>query len=40
VPDQERSAKFYVDLLGGKVVKAKDPCYTKLSNERFHEFNR
>jgi predicted enzyme related to lactoylglutathione lyase len=32
VADQERSAKFYVDVLGGKVVKAKNPCYIKLSN--------
>jgi predicted enzyme related to lactoylglutathione lyase len=32
VADQERSARFYVDVLGGKVVKAKDPCYIKLSN--------
>jgi hypothetical protein len=32
VADQERSARFYVDVLGGKVVKAKNPCYIKLSN--------
>ena len=32
VADQESSAKFYVDVLGGKVVKAKNPCYIKLSN--------
>ena len=32
IADQERSAKFYVDVLGGKVVKAKNPCYIKLSN--------
>ena len=32
VDGRERSAKFYVDVLGGTVVKAKNPCYIKLSN--------
>jgi catechol 2,3-dioxygenase-like lactoylglutathione lyase family enzyme len=30
--DQERSTKFYVDILGGKVVRSPDPTYIKLSN--------
>jgi len=32
VQDQERSKKFYVGVLGGKVVKAENPCYIKLRN--------
>jgi len=32
VADQERSRRFYVDVLGGRVVKAENPCYIKLSN--------
>jgi catechol 2,3-dioxygenase-like lactoylglutathione lyase family enzyme len=32
VQDQERSTKFYVDILGGKVVRSPDPTYIKLSN--------
>src|SRR5690349_11497420 len=32
VRDQEASKDFYVRILGGKVVKAADPCYIKLAN--------
>jgi catechol 2,3-dioxygenase-like lactoylglutathione lyase family enzyme len=32
VQDQERSTRFYVDILGGKVVRSPDPTYIKLSN--------
>ena len=32
VADQERSKRFYVDVLGGRVVKKENPCYIKLSN--------
>ena len=32
VQDQARSREFYVGVLGGKVVKAENPCYIKLSN--------
>jgi hypothetical protein len=32
VKDQERSKAFYVGVLGGRVVKSKNPCYIKLSN--------
>jgi catechol 2,3-dioxygenase-like lactoylglutathione lyase family enzyme len=32
VRDQERSTRFYVDILGGKVVRSPDPTYIKLSN--------
>ena len=32
VKDQARSKKFYVGILGGKVVKAENPCYIKLEN--------
>jgi Glyoxalase/Bleomycin resistance protein/Dioxygenase superfamily len=32
VKDQERSKDFYVRILGGKVIKPKDPCYVKLVN--------
>jgi catechol 2,3-dioxygenase-like lactoylglutathione lyase family enzyme len=32
VSDQEKSKAFYVGVLGGKVVKAQNPCYIKLSN--------
>ncbi len=32
VKDQAKSAQFYVDVLGGKVVKLENPCYIKLSN--------
>jgi catechol 2,3-dioxygenase-like lactoylglutathione lyase family enzyme len=32
VQDQERSRDFYVRILGGKVVKAENPCYIKLAN--------
>jgi catechol 2,3-dioxygenase-like lactoylglutathione lyase family enzyme len=32
VRDQERSKHFYVRVLGGKVIKPKDPCYIKLVN--------
>jgi len=32
VQDQERSTKFYVGILGGKVVRSPDPTYIKLSN--------
>ena len=32
VADQERSKKFYVGVLGGKVVKEANPCYIKLAN--------
>ena len=32
VKDQAQSAKFYVEVLGGKVVKEENPCYIKLAN--------
>jgi catechol 2,3-dioxygenase-like lactoylglutathione lyase family enzyme len=32
VQNQEQSARFYVDILGGKVVMAENPTYIKLSN--------
>ena len=32
VADQEISKKFYVGVLGGRVVKDRDPCYIKLAN--------
>jgi predicted enzyme related to lactoylglutathione lyase len=32
VKDQAISKKFYVEVLGGKVVKAENPCYIKLAN--------
>ena len=32
VSDQKKSAEFYVDILGGKVVGPENPCYIKLSN--------
>jgi catechol-2,3-dioxygenase len=32
VRDQEKSKDFYVRILGGKVIKARDPCYIKLAN--------
>ncbi len=32
VQDQATSREFYVGVLGGKVVKAENPCYIKLSN--------
>ena len=32
VRDEEKSKDFYVRILGGKVIKAKDPCYIKLAN--------
>jgi len=32
VEDQTRSKEFYVGVLGGKVVKAENPCYIKLAN--------
>ena len=32
VADQETSKQFYVGVLGGKVIKDRDPCYIKLSN--------
>jgi catechol 2,3-dioxygenase-like lactoylglutathione lyase family enzyme len=32
VRDQERSKDFYVRILGGKVIKPKNPCYIKLAN--------
>lgn len=31
VKDQDKSKKFYVGILGGKVVKPENPCYIKLS---------
>jgi catechol-2,3-dioxygenase len=27
VKDQEKSSDFYVRILGGKLIKPKDPCY-------------
>lgn len=30
--DQEKSKDFYVRILGGKVIKAENPCYIKLAN--------
>jgi catechol 2,3-dioxygenase-like lactoylglutathione lyase family enzyme len=32
VKDQAKSRKFYVEVLGGKVVKLENPCYIKLAN--------
>jgi catechol 2,3-dioxygenase-like lactoylglutathione lyase family enzyme len=32
VKDQKKSADFYVRILGGKLIKAEDPCYIKLAN--------
>ena len=32
VKDQEMSMDFYVRVLGGKMIKRKDPCYIKLVN--------
>src|SRR5262249_9755987 len=32
VRDQEKSKDFYVRILGGKVIKAENPCYVKLAN--------
>ncbi len=32
VRDQEKSKDFYVRVLGGKVIKAQNPCYIKLAN--------
>jgi len=32
VRDQEASKDFYVRILGGKVIKSRDPCYVKLAN--------
>lgn len=32
VRDQEKSKDFYVRILGGRVVKAENPCYIKLAN--------
>ena len=32
VKDQEKSKDFYVRILGGKMVKAANPCYIKLAN--------
>jgi catechol 2,3-dioxygenase-like lactoylglutathione lyase family enzyme len=32
VADQTKSREFYVGVLGGKVVREKDPCYIKLAN--------
>jgi hypothetical protein len=32
VADQEKSKDFYVRILGGKVIKPKDPCCIKLVN--------
>ncbi|MCU1272849.1 MAG: glyoxalase [Bryobacterales bacterium] len=32
VKDQSKSKEFYVRILGGKVIKAENPCYIKLAN--------
>lgn len=32
VADQARSSEFYVEVLGGKLVKEANPCYIKLAN--------
>ena len=32
VADQSKSRKFYVGVLGGRVVKEENPCYIKLAN--------
>ena len=32
VTHQAKSAEFYVGILGGKVIREKDPCYIKLAN--------
>ena len=38
VKDQERSTRFYVDILGGKVVRSPNPTYIKLSNSDDPQF--
>jgi hypothetical protein len=32
VRDQEKSRDFYVRILGGRLIKAENPCYIKLAN--------
>lgn len=32
VRDQAKSSAFYVDVLGGKIVRKENPCYVKLAN--------
>ena len=32
VADQERSRKFFADVLGGKVISPESPCIKKLAN--------
>jgi catechol 2,3-dioxygenase-like lactoylglutathione lyase family enzyme len=32
VKDQAKSSEFYVDVLGGQVVRPENPCYVKLAN--------
>lgn len=32
VADQARSSEFYAGVLGGRVIKAENPCYIKLAN--------
>ena len=32
VRDLEKSKDFYVRILGGRVIKAENPCYIKLAN--------
>jgi catechol 2,3-dioxygenase-like lactoylglutathione lyase family enzyme len=32
VKDQAKSRKFYIEVLGGKLVKLENPCYIKLAN--------
>jgi hypothetical protein len=32
VKDQEKSRDFYVQILGGKLIKKENPCYIKLVN--------
>jgi len=32
VKDQAKSRDFYVNVLGGKVVRPENPCYVKLAN--------
>jgi catechol 2,3-dioxygenase-like lactoylglutathione lyase family enzyme len=32
VKDQEKSKDFYARILGGRVIKPQNPCYTKLVN--------
>jgi hypothetical protein len=34
VKDQATSKEFYAGILGGRVVRAEDPCYIKLANSR------